>query len=83
VVVWWWKKFSQEEKETSLEEKVRGGFRSDRKLLEKAVLAEVQLHVKVVLEEEVRLLNEGSSDRAPRRSESFGDSTRPRRPRRD
>jgi len=27
--------------------------------------------------------NEGSSDRAPRRSESFGDSPRPRRPRRD
>ncbi|MEY2869172.1 MAG: hypothetical protein RIR01_1652 [Bacteroidota bacterium] len=26
---------------------------------------------------------EGSSDRAPRRSESFGDSSRPRRPRRD
>jgi ATP-dependent RNA helicase DeaD len=26
---------------------------------------------------------EGSSDRAPRRSESFGDSPRPRRPRRD
>ncbi|SHL16033.1 DEAD/DEAH box helicase [Flavobacterium chilense] len=27
--------------------------------------------------------NEGGSDRAPRRSESFGDSPRPRRPRRD
>jgi ATP-dependent RNA helicase DeaD len=27
--------------------------------------------------------SEGSSDRAPRRSESFGDSSRPRRPRRD
>jgi ATP-dependent RNA helicase DeaD len=27
--------------------------------------------------------NEGSSERAPRRSESFGDSPRPRRPRRD
>ncbi|MGN7809374.1 DEAD/DEAH box helicase [Flavobacterium sp. 22076] len=27
--------------------------------------------------------NEGGSDRAPRRSESFGDSSRPRRPRRD
>ncbi|MFB9110733.1 DEAD/DEAH box helicase [Flavobacterium gyeonganense] len=27
--------------------------------------------------------NEGNSDRAPRRSESFGDSPRPRRPRRD
>lgn len=27
--------------------------------------------------------NEGASDRAPRRSESFGDSPRPRRPRRD
>ena len=30
-----------------------------------------------------RSRTEGSSDRAPRRSESFGDSPRPRRPRRD
>ncbi|HKO77394.1 MAG TPA: DEAD/DEAH box helicase [Flavobacterium sp.] len=30
-----------------------------------------------------RASREGSSDRAPRRSESFGDSPRPRRPRRD
>jgi ATP-dependent RNA helicase DeaD len=79
VVVWWWKKFSpKREKETLLQEKVQVVDLDHRNSPREGGFGEVQLHVKVVLEEEVGSQEEGSSDRAPRRSESFGDSPRPR-----
>jgi ATP-dependent RNA helicase DeaD len=50
-----------------------GGFRSERAPREGGFRSERNSSPR----------REGSSDRAPRRSESFGDSSRPRRPRRD
>ncbi len=50
-----------------------GGFRGDRTPREGGFRSERNSSSR----------REGSSDRAPRRSESFGDSSRPRRPRRD
>ncbi len=60
-------------REGSFAPRREGGFRSERAPREGSFRSERSSSPR----------REGSSERAPRRSESFGDSSRPRRPRRD
>jgi ATP-dependent RNA helicase DeaD len=80
LVVVWWRQFWQEEEGSFAprREGSGGGFKStETQLQERGLERRSSAPREGGLEEETDQ-EEGSSDRAPRRSESFGDSPRPR-----